>query len=139
MGTCDVQAVIAEVELLLNEEELTDHIELAIEKLLNVVETLSADKKALADEVDRICKKLGEKNKKTTANPEDQADGDDQESDSNHSSEKRRCKRSKKLLKKRRDRRSFKDLTMHDTVKCPVDPATLPPDAVRADDEIVIV
>ena len=64
MGTCDVQAVIAEVELLLNEEELTDHIELAIEKLLNVVETLSADKKALADEVDRICKKLGEKNKK---------------------------------------------------------------------------
>lgn len=139
MGTCDVQAVIAEVELLLNEEELTDHIELAIEKLLNVVETLSADKKALADEVDRICKMLDEKNKKTTANPEDQADGDDQESDSNHSSEKRRCKRSKKLLKKRRDRRSFKDLTMHDTVKCPVDPATLPPDAVRADDEIVIV
>ena len=28
---------------------------------------------------------------------------------------------------------------MHDTVKCPVDPATLPPDAVRVDDEIVIV
>ena len=46
MGTSDVQAVIAEVDLLLNEEELTDRIELAIEKLLNVVEALSADKKA---------------------------------------------------------------------------------------------
>ncbi len=64
MGARDVQAVIAEVELLLNKEELTDRIELAIEKLLNVVEVLSADKKALADEVDRLRKKLDEKKKK---------------------------------------------------------------------------
>ena len=140
MGTSNVQAVIAEVERLLNEEELTDRIELAIEKLLNVVEALSADKKALADEVERLRKTLDEKKKnKITAKPEDQPDDDDQESNSNHSSEKRRRERRKKLLKKRQDRRSFKDLTIHDTVECPVDAATLPPDAVRVDDEIVIV
>ena len=140
MGTSDVQAVIAEVERLLNEEEFTDRIELAIEKLLNLVEALSADKKALAAEVERLRKKLDEKKKsKTTAKSDGQPDDADQESDSNHSSEKRRRKRRKNLLKKRQDRRSFKDLTIHDTVECPVDPATLPPDAVRVDDDIVIV
>ena len=40
---------------------------------------------------------------------------------------------------KANDRRSFKDLTIHDTVECPVDPDTLPPDAVRLQDEIVVV
>ena len=139
MGISEVQAVLAEVERLLNEEELSDRIELAIEKLLNVVEALSADKRALADEVERLRKQLDEKKKnKTTAEPEDQPD-DDQESDSNHSSEKRRRKRRKKPHKKRPDRRSFKDLTIHNTIECPIDPATLPPDAVRVDDEIVIV
>ncbi len=39
----------------------------------------------------------------------------------------------------RDDRRTFKDLTIHDTVECPVDPETLPPDAVRIQDEIVVV
>jgi hypothetical protein len=37
------------------------------------------------------------------------------------------------------DRRSFKDLTIHETIECPVDPDTLPPDAVRVADESVIV
>ena len=37
------------------------------------------------------------------------------------------------------DRRTFKDLTIHETIECPVDPEQLPPDAVRLDDEIVIV
>lgn len=139
MGTSDVQAVIAEVELMLNAEELSDRVELAIEKLLNVVEALSADKKALADEVERLRKKLDEKKKdKTTSEREDQPSDDAQDSDSNHSSENRR-KRRKKLLKKGQDRRSFKDLTIHETVECPVDSATLPPDAVRVDDEIIIV
>ncbi|HCH08403.1 MAG TPA: hypothetical protein DEW32_04280, partial [Dehalococcoidia bacterium] len=45
----------------------------------------------------------------------------------------------KKKLQSAKDRRSFKDLTIHDTIECPVDPAALPPDAVRLDDEIVIV
>jgi hypothetical protein len=37
------------------------------------------------------------------------------------------------------DRRTFKDLEIHDTQECPVDPTTLPPDAVRVADEIVVV
>ena len=90
-------------------------------------------------EVELLRKKLELKKKsKTTAKSDDQQDdqGDDQESNSDHSSEKRR--KSKKEPKAN-DRRSFKDLTIHDTVECPVDPETLPPDAVRVDDEIVIV
>jgi hypothetical protein len=140
MGTSDVQAVVREVELLLNEEELSERIELAVEKLLNAVEALSADKKALADEVERLRKKLDEKKKaKTTAKADDQPGDGNQESSSNHSSENRRRKCKKNRPEKRSDRRSFKDLTIHDTVECPVDPTTLPPDAVRVEDEIVIV
>ncbi len=138
MGTSDVQAIIAQVELLLGEEELSEHVELAIQQLLNVVEALSADKKSLADEVDRLRKQLEQKKKaKTTSNRD--SDDDNSKSNSDHSSEKRRRKLRKKKLQSAKDRRSFKDLTIHDTIECPVDPAALPPDAVRLDDEIVIV
>ena len=140
MSVTDVRAIIEQVERLLADAgDLPEQAELAIEKLLNVVEALAADKKALADEVELLRKKLELKKKsKTTAKSDDQQDdqGDDQESNSDHSSEKRR--KSKKEPKAN-DRRSFKDLTIHDTVECPVDPETLPPDAVRVDDEIVIV
>ncbi len=37
------------------------------------------------------------------------------------------------------DRRTFKDLTIHACVECPVDPSTLPPDAVRMPDESKVV
>jgi len=37
------------------------------------------------------------------------------------------------------DRRTFKDLEIHETIECPVDPKELPPDAVRVEDEEVIV
>ncbi len=138
MSGPDVRSMIAEVERLLAEGgELPEQAALAIEKLLNVVEALSADRQALADEVNRLRKKLDEKKKsKTTAKPDDKQDhaNDDQRSSSDHSSEKQRRKRLKKQLKKGQDRRSFKDLTIHDAVECPVDPATLPPDAVRVDD-----
>ena len=138
MGTSDVQAIIAQVELLLGEEELSEHVELAIQQLLNVVEALSADKKSLADEVDRLRKQLEQKKKaKTTSNRD--SDDDNSKSNSDHSSETRRRKLRKKKLQSAQDRRSFKDLTIHDTIECPVDPAALPPDAVRLDDEIVIV
>jgi len=138
MGTSDVQAIIAQVELLLGEEELSERVELAIQQLLNVVEALSADKKSLADEVDRLRKQLEQKKKaKTTSNRD--SDDDNSKSNSDHSSEKRRQKLRKKKLQSAKDRRSFKDLTIHDTIECPVDPAALPPDAVRLDDEIVIV
>jgi len=138
MGTPDVKAIIEQVEQLLAEEELSERTELAIHKLLNVVEALSADKNWLADEVKRLRKQLKLKKKAKTTSSKDGKDtpNDDDSASSNHSSEKRR-KSSKKP--KANDRRSFKDLTIHDTVECPVDPATLPPDAVRLQDEIVVV
>jgi len=137
MGTSDVQAIIERVDQLLAEEELSERVEAAIQKLLNVVEALSADKKSLADEVERLRKQLEQKKKaKTTSNSDKD---DNQDANSDHSSEKRRRKLRKKERQKVKDRRSFKDLTIHDTVECLVDPATLPPDAVRLDDEIVVV
>ena len=125
MGTSDVRAIIEQVDQLLAEQELSEAVEAAIQKLLNVVEALSADKKSLADEVERLRKQLQEKKKaKTTSNSDDASDN--HHSNSDHSSEKRRRKLRKKGLQKAKDRRSFKDLTIHDTVECPVDPATLP-------------
>ena len=140
MGTSDVQTIIDQVERLLAKEELSGRVEAAIQKLLNVVEALTADKKSLADEVKRLRKQLEQKKKtKTTSNSDKDDKADNQDSNSDHSSEKRRRKLRKKKLKQAKDRRSFKDLPIHDTVECPVDPATLPSDAVRLDDEIVIV
>ncbi len=140
MGKSDVQAIIEQVERLLAEEELSEAVETAIQKLLNVVEALSADKKSLAEEVERLRKQLEQKKKAKTKSSSDEDDqADNQESDSDHSSEKRRRKLRKKKLQKAKDRRSFKDLTIHETIECPVDPTILPPDAIRLDDETVIV
>ena len=138
MGISDVKAIIEQVEQLLAEEELSERTECAIHNLLNVVEALSADKKSLADEVERLRKQLEQKKKsKNTSSKDDKDTASDEDStSSDHSSEKRR-KSGKKP--KAIDRRSFKDLTIHDTVECPVDPDTLPPDAVRLQDEIVVV
>ena len=138
MGTSDVKAIIEQVEQLLAEEELSKRAEFAIHKLLNVVEALSADKKSLADEVERLRKQLEQKKKSKTTSSKDDNDtpSDHDSTSSDHSSEKRRKSRKKP---KANDRRSFKDLTIHDTVECPVDPDTLPPDAVRLQDEIVVV
>ena len=138
MGISDVKAIIEQVEQLLAEEELSERTECAIHNLLNVVEALSADKKSLADEVERLRKQLEQKKKsKNTSSKDDKDTASDEDStSSDHSSEKRR-KSGKKP--KANDRRSFKDLTIHDTVECPVDPDTLPPDAVRLQDEIVVV
>lgn len=137
MGAADVPTIIEQVELLLAEEILSERVEAAIQKLLNVVEALSSDKKSLADEVERLRKQLEQKKKdKTTRGGK--GDDQQQQSNSDHSSEKRR----REFLKQRRpgqDRRSFKGLPIHQTIECPVDPATLPPDAVRLENEIVIV
>ena len=51
MGTSDVTSIIEKVERLLAEEELSARTESAIQDLLNVVESLCADKKSLSDEV----------------------------------------------------------------------------------------
>ena len=138
MGAADVPTIIEQVELLLAEEILSERVEAAVQKLLNVVEALSADKKSLADEVARLRKLLEQKKKdKTTGGG--QGDDQQQKSDSDHSSEKRRREFPKQQRRPGKDRRSFKDLPIHQTIECPVDPATLPPDAVRLEDEIVIV
>lgn len=135
MGTSDVISIIEKVERLLAEEDLSEQTELAIQELLNVVEALCADKQSLADEVERLRKQLEQKKKAKNKGNQNSA-GEDDNVKSNHSSEKQR-KSPKKP--KANDRRSFKDLTIHDTVECPVDPDTLPPDAVRLQDEIVVV
>jgi len=140
MGTPDVRAIVEKVERLLAEEELSDKTELAIQELLNAVEALSADKKSLVDEVERLRNQLELKKKaKNTNNSNKNAKetpSDDDRGSSDHSSEKRRKSEKKR---KGNDRRTFKDLTIHDTIECPVDPETLPPDAVRIQDEIVVV
>ena len=145
MSGVDVVAIVEQVERLLAEAgSLPEAARVAVEKLLNVVEALSSDKKELAEEVDRLRKRLEQKknNNKTTGN-QDESQGGSQDSqddkrENDHSSQKRRRQREKKR-RRTRDRRSFKDLTIHETKECPVDPAILPPDAVRLDDEIVIV
>jgi len=138
MSTLDVKAILAQVEeLLANAGELPAFADQAIGQLLNVVEALCSDKNALAAEVDRLRKQLEQKKKaKTTAKSDDEGD---QKSDSDHSSEAHRRKRKKPKTTQAGDRRSFKDLTIHDTIECPVDPATLPPDAVRLGDEPLVI
>ena len=135
MSGGNVERVLKQVEQLLAQAGALPE---AVEKLLNGVEALSADKQELADEVQRLRQQLEQKKKaKTTA--ETNQDGDQPSpNDSDHSSEKRRRRRDKKA-RPARDRRSFKDLTIHETIECPVDPATLPPDAVRVEDESVVV
>ena len=89
MGTSDVQAIIGQVDQLLSEQELSEPVETAIQKLLNVVETLSADRNSLAEEVERLRKQLAQKKKAKTTSSNDQ--GNDRDSD--HSSERRRYDR----------------------------------------------
>ena len=138
MGTSDVKAIIEQVEQLLAEEELSERTEFAIHNLLNVVEALSADKKSLADEVERLRKQLEQKKKsKNTSSKDDKDTPVTTTALVRITRPKSGGSRGKKP--KANDRRSFKDLTIHDTVECPVDPDTLPPDAVRLQDEIVVV
>ena len=116
MSTSDLQSILKQVEeQLAKAGELPAAVEEAVGRLLNVVEALSSDKKALVDEVERLRKQLEQKKKaKTTA---DTNDGDAQESSSDHSSEKRRRERRKPKTKRASGRRTFKDLTIHETIE----------------------
>ena len=105
---------------------------MAVEKLLNVVEALSSDKQSLVDEVQRLKQQLDQKKKAKTT-------GKGSKPSSDHSSEKKRRKRQAKKPVSSQDRRTFKDLTIDETIECPVDPKDIPPDAVRVEDEEVIV
>jgi hypothetical protein len=142
MSGIDVNAILKQVEeLLATAGDLPEEAELAVEKLLNIVEALSADRDELADDAERLRKQLTQKKNEKKAKTTAQGNLDDKlppSQDSDHSSEKRRRKRAKKR-QSLRDRRSFKDLTIHEEIECPIDPDTLPPDAVRVNDDIVVV
>ena len=104
MSTSDVESILAHVEeLLAKAGELPTVVEQAVGQLLNVVEALSSDKNALADEVERLRKQLEQKKKgKTTAKSDD---NDDQESESDYSSEEHRRERRKPKTRPAADRR----------------------------------
>ena len=136
MSQVNVQSILNQVEqLLASAGELPVPVEQAVEKLLNVVEELCADRKTLAKEVERLRLLLDKKKKAKTTSDNDSQSG--KQDDSNHSSEDRR--KPDRKARPLRDRRSSKDLTIHEERECPVDPSTLPPDAVRVEDESKVV
>ena len=138
MSRIDVKTILSQVEqLLATAGTLPIKAEQAVEKLLNVVETLCADRQSLAEKLKRLRQELDKKKRAKTTNQENQDDDKQNQDDSNHSSEHRRKRDRKK--RRARDRRSFKDLKIHEEIECPVDPATLPPDAVRVEDEVKVV
>lgn len=131
----EVEQILKDVEELLGSGlELPNAFELAVRKLLNLVEALCSDKQELMNEVERLRKQLDDKKRgKTTSG------GDKEAPSKNLSSEKRRPDPDKptRLL---RDRRSGKELIIHDTIPCRLkDLSTLPPDAVRHPDRSVVV
>ena len=128
MNKRNVNSMIKEIELTLSSiGSLPPDVEKAIEKLLNIVEILSHDNKSLKEEVSRLGKQLAKKKRaKTTIGDQAHVDGS-QAKPNGHSSEARR-KRRTPIQRKPIDRRSFKDLTIHQEVQCPIDPGTLPPE-----------
>ncbi len=137
MSRAEIATILKQVErLLATAGTLPAEAEQAVEKLLNVVETLSSYSQGLAAEVERLRQDLEKKKKAKTTNQQNQDDKKPKD-DSNHSSEKRRKGDKRKRLA--HDRRSFKDLTIHEEIECPVDPTTLPADAVRVADESKVV
>jgi hypothetical protein len=138
MSRVEVEMILKQVgQLLATAGPLPAEAEQAIEKLLNVVESLCAYSQTLTDELQRLRQELDKKKKAKTTSQQTQDDDKKTKDDSNHSSEDRR-KRDKKK-RPARDRRSFKDLKIHAEIECPVDPNILPPDAVRVADETKIV
>jgi hypothetical protein len=116
---------------------LSPEAEAAVQKLLNLVEQLVVDQRGLLAEVQRLRDLMEQKkrNKTTTsgeANPLSPPSSD-------HSSEEQRRKRQPPASRPANDRRTFKELVVHEDRECPVDPAQLPPDAQRCADETVIV
>ena len=139
MSDLNVPTMIAQVETLLAQQERSPQVEAAIELLLNAVEALNTDKQLLAEEIARLRKQLEQKKRAKTTSPG--AGDPSPKADSNHSSEAHRKQLAKpdKPPRTAADRRTFKDLTIHEERECPLDPAALPADAVRCADELVIV
>jgi hypothetical protein len=116
---------------------LPPEAEPAVQKLLNLVEQLVVDQRGLLAEVQRLRDLLEQKKRnKTTASGEANPLSPPS---SDHSSEEQRRKRQPPASRPANDRRTFKELVVHEDRECPVDPQQLPPDAVRFTDETVIV
>jgi len=134
MSPSETQAVLTRIEEQLATEAMSPVVQQALQELLNLVEHLVADNQAALAEVERLRHQLEDKKKpKTTTS---QAGG---QSHTNHSSEQPRRNRQPPPARRAEDRRTFKELTVHEEIECPVDPQQLPPDAQRCDDERVII
>ncbi|MHC4406432.1 MAG: IS66 family transposase [Planctomycetota bacterium] len=132
MSLSEVQAILKRVEEQLATVDVLDPVaEQAVQELLNLVERLVADNKALLQEVQQLQKRLEQK-KKTKTTTDDKPGAD-------HSSEKPRRRRERSRTPPASDGRTFKDVAIHEEVECPVDPQQLPPDARRLADDTVVV
>ncbi len=135
MDRLEVQAVLSRIEQqLAGVGVLEAVVEQAVEELLNLVERLVSGQQALTQEVQRLKEQLEQKKKGKTTGKDDVP-----KQKTDHSSEKHRRKRRINTTASAQDRRTFKDLIIHETIECPVDPKELPSDAVRVEDEEVIV
>jgi hypothetical protein len=134
MSPSETQAVLKHIEEQLATEVMSPVVQQALQELLNLVENLVADKQAAIAEVQRLRQQLEDKKKaKTTAS---QA-GD--QPNTNHSSEQSRRNRQPPPARPAEDRRTFKELMVHEEIECPVDRQQLPPDAQRCADERVVI
>jgi hypothetical protein len=134
MNRSEVEKSLKDVEELLGSNlDLPDAVELAIRKLLNLVEALCSDKRELMSEVDRLRKQLEEKKRGKNSS------GNEKVSTKNLSSGKRRPSDPNTPPPLLRDRRSGKELEIHETISCPIDLSILPPDAIRHPDRSVVV
>jgi hypothetical protein len=122
----DVEQKLKEVEILLGNAE---PVSPAIEMLLNLVESLCQDNESLRAEAERLRELLEDKKR----NKPGGANGTTKD----HSSNKHR--EPETPPSPLRDRRSGKNLTIHETIHCPVDLQTLPSDVIRYPDEQVVV
>jgi len=120
-----------------------ESVQTIIGSLLNLVESLNSEVQKLTAETKRLQKIIDDKKKpKTTESNKDDSDSDQENNekpDTDHSSETDRKKIDKPAGKPASDRRTFKDLEIHKTIQCPVDPETLPPDARPVASQSVIV
>jgi Transposase IS66 family len=132
MSKVELEQLLRDAEALLaGSGELPAPAAKAVGMLLNAVEALCSDKQELLEEVERLRQQLeGKKRGKPPQDPGQVKPG-------NFSSEKRRTDSTKPPLL--RDRRSGKELEIHQTIACPVDVTSMSADAVRVADESVIV
>lgn len=107
----------------------------AVQALYNLVERLVDENVRLRQENEALRREI------EAVNDDKPGNSADSSSKSKHAStEKRRQTEDKKNRSANKtDARTFKDLEIHQTIPCPVDPSRLPPDARRDADEKIVV